>query len=613
MEAAVVAMLEHSGAVVSVSGSLLVLTWLALGFFPVDGLNAIGFCSAAAVLLCMVCNLVLAPCMLLTFADTFSHTRGCCGGDGGCCSTCKTSSRHLGGLPTLSDLDIDSNAPLMRVVATERWKNGHHRLAASLTRFPYNLISLAVVYACFAWGSSALAHLSLSLGVQFAPADTAAAHAFASVQSTSPFDQSGVFASPFAILAHNVSGATSLASAALAGVGFEGGDEGGGIEGGGIEGTTSLFTQSYFGATCALARSLAEVPGVVPTSLQGIAFRALGGAVECLRAADAIELVGVMDASYLYTLRQLTNVASAADRPLNASDYFAATASVLTFAPSFYPFSTRSVALVDDVYDALDTAESEPASGGLSLSVFHPIVAEVAAEQYTTARLPWVLAVTLGLCFLIIALFFQAVFIPLKLLLTVLVPIGFVFGLAVAVYQDGALNTLGLAAFHSNSPGGISWLLPASTVFLLTGLALDYDIFLYARAFELRAEGLADREAICKAVGLTGPIISCAGVIMALAFAGMLVGTNKYLNEFGFVMIVGVLLDTFVVRTILVPCVLSLGGWLNWWPRRMPRVAGEESRCSYTVTPLQGAAADVVYLGRRKQSQEEVGGSLGSI
>ena len=376
---------------------------------------------SAPQLLCMVCNLVLAPCMLLTFADTFSHTRGCCGGDGGCCSTCKTSSRHLGGLPTLSDLDIDSNAPLMRVVATERWKNGHHRLAASLTRFPYNLISLAVVYACFAWGSSALAHLSLSLGVQFAPADTAAAHAFASVQSTSPFDQSGVFASPFAILAHNVSGATSLASAALAGVGFEGGDEGGGIEGGGIEGTTSLFTQSYFGATCALARSLAEVPGVVPTSLQGIAFRALGGAVECLRAADAIELVGVMDASYLYTLRQLTNVASAADRPLNASDYFAATASVLTFAPSFYPFSTRSVALVDDVYDALDTAESEPASGGLSLSVFHPIVAEVAAEQYTTARLPWVLAVTLGLCFLIIALFFQAVFIPLKLLLTVLV------------------------------------------------------------------------------------------------------------------------------------------------------------------------------------------------
>ncbi len=50
----------------------------------------------------------------------------------------------------------------------------------------------------------------------------------------------------------------------------------------------------------------------------------------------------------------------------------------------------------------------------------------------------------------------------------------------------------------------------------------------YSRCFELRAEGLGDREAITKAVGLTGPTISCAGVIMALAFAGMLVGTNKY-------------------------------------------------------------------------------------
>jgi uncharacterized membrane protein YdfJ with MMPL/SSD domain len=141
--------------------------------------------------------------------------------------------------------------------------------------------------------------------------------------------------------------------------------------------------------------------------------------------------------------------------------------------------------------------------------------------------------------------------------------------------QDGALNWLGAAPFASDS-AGVSWLLPASTIFLLTGLALDYDIFLFARAYELRASGLSDRDAICRAVGLTGPVISCAGLIMALAFTGMVVGTNKYLNEFGFVMIVGVLLDTFVVRVALVPCVLSLGGWLNWWPVAMP-TAGVEA------------------------------------
>ena len=81
---------------------------------------------------------------------------------------------------------------------------------------------------------------------------------------------------------------------------------------------------------------------------------------------------------------------------------------------------------------------------------------------------------------------------------------------------------------------------------------------------------------------------------------------GRYLNEFGFVMIVGVLLDTFVVRTVVVPCVLSLGGWLNWWPRKMPRAAGESL---FLSTPLQPAAADVVFLGRR--GKMDVGGEGG--
>jgi RND superfamily putative drug exporter len=81
---------------------------------------------------------------------------------------------------------------------------------------------------------------------------------------------------------------------------------------------------------------------------------------------------------------------------------------------------------------------------------------------------------------------------------------------------------------------------------------------------------LSTEPAVVEAVRVTGPVITGAGVIMALAFLGMLFNTNKFLNEFGFVMITGVLVDTFVVRTVLVPSVLSTGGRLNWWPVRMP-------------------------------------------
>ncbi len=53
---------------------------------------------------------------------------------------------------------------------------------------------------------------------------------------------------------------------------------------------------------------------------------------------------------------------------------------------------------------------------------------------------------------------------------------------------------------------------------------------------------------------------------MALAFAGMLASKNTFLNQFGFIMITGVLVDTFAVRVVLVPAILTLGGdAINWW------------------------------------------------
>jgi uncharacterized membrane protein YdfJ with MMPL/SSD domain len=79
-------------------------------------------------------------------------------------------------------------------------------------------------------------------------------------------------------------------------------------------------------------------------------------------------------------------------------------------------------------------------------------------------------------------------------------------------------------------------------------LGLDYDVFLFSRVAEYRKMGYTDRAAILKGVYKTGGIITAAGIIMAIAFTGPTMSNQLVLNEFGFMLCVAVLVDTFVVR-----------------------------------------------------------------
>ena len=112
---------------------------------------------------------------------------------------------------------------------------------------------------------------------------------------------------------------------------------------------------------------------------------------------------------------------------------------------------------------------------------------------------------------------------------------------------------------------------------ILVGLALDYDIFLMSRVVEFRRRGWSDRTSVCLAVEKTGGVISAAGLIMAVSFAGLLIPPTTVLNQYGFTLFIGVALDSFVMRPILVPALLSLGGGLggriNWWPSTVPTPA----------------------------------------
>lgn len=116
----------------------------------------------------------------------------------------------------------------------------------------------------------------------------------------------------------------------------------------------------------------------------------------------------------------------------------------------------------------------------------------------------------------------------------------------------------------------LSWLLPVFMFVFLVALGIDYSIFLFGRIKEeVGQHGI--REGVHVAVAATGAIITSAGVILAGTFAGMMAGEVMFLAQLGFAVSVGVLIDTFVVRTILDPALAALFGRWTWWPGGVPQ------------------------------------------
>ena len=85
------------------------------------------------------------------------------------------------------------------------------------------------------------------------------------------------------------------------------------------------------------------------------------------------------------------------------------------------------------------------------------------------------------------------------------------------------------------------------------GLTLDYDVFVISRIIEHRADGYEIRAAIIKGVWEVTSTICTAGLIMAAVFSGLLLGDSTCLIQFGFLLCTGVLVDTFIVQSLLVP------------------------------------------------------------
>ena len=156
----------------------------------------------------------------------------------------------------------------------------------------------------------------------------------------------------------------------------------------------------------------------------------------------------------------------------------------------------------------------------------------------------------------------------------------------VAVMVLSAMSALGLggwASVHVLGMPALDYATPLFAFLFLVALGVDYTIFLVTRARE-ETPAHGTREGIVRAVSATGPVITSAGIVLAAVFCVLAVLPLIVLTQLGVIVGLGILLDTFVVRTVVIPALFTLIGPRIWWPALIDKPDSmNRSRPSYVT------------------------------
>jgi RND superfamily putative drug exporter len=271
------------------------------------------------------------------------------------------------------------------------------------------------------------------------------------------------------------------------------------------------------------------------------------------RAADAAAQVGA-------GLPDLDDVAVVTPPVPNADG----TAALLTVVPRSGPSSEATEQLVTDLRDRLSGVEDVE---GVEASVTGATAVSVDVAQSLDRALPVYLLLVVGLALVLLVLVFRSLLVPLVGVLGFLLTIGAALGATVAVFQWGWLA----GALGVDSTGPLLSLTPILVIGILFGLAMDYQVFLVSRMHEAHAHGAAAMDAVRTGFRQAAPVVVAAALIMFSVFAGFVPAGEATITSIAFALAVGILVDAFVVRMVLVPAALALMGERAWWLPRWLR------------------------------------------
>jgi putative drug exporter of the RND superfamily len=175
------------------------------------------------------------------------------------------------------------------------------------------------------------------------------------------------------------------------------------------------------------------------------------------------------------------------------------------------------------------------------------------ARDYYDHDIRFIIGLTIVVVLAILMILLRAIVAPVYLIASVIVSYLAALGLGVVFFQLLLKQEL-------------HWSVPGLTFIILVAMGADYNMLLISRIRDESPRGI--RSGVIRTVGSTGGVITAAGLIFAASMFGLLFASIGTIVQAGFVVGTGILLDTFLVRTVTVPAIAVLVGRANWWPSR---------------------------------------------
>ena len=219
------------------------------------------------------------------------------------------------------------------------------------------------------------------------------------------------------------------------------------------------------------------------------------------------------------------------------------------------PFSSEAMDQVNQIQDIARGAQPNTTLADASISMGGFPAALRDTRDYYQQDIKFIMIATLVVVLLILMLLLRSFVAPLYLVGSVVVSYFAALGITVLVFQN----------LHGQQ---LHWSVPPLAFVVLIAVGADYNMLLVSRLRDESAHGM--RYGVIRTLGSTGGVITAAGLIFAASVAGLMFSSIGIVVQGGFLIGVGILLDTFVVRTITVPAIAALVGKANWWPSRVP-------------------------------------------